>query len=252
MTTIQAKKGGFVPKFSVEDRRRTLSIRLAEIVSADKSMIKMHERTIENFESRGGGDVEYNEQRILRCQSQIEFLLERVATTERKISGVAMGESDAEISSSYCESRDLLRKKVENDKKRKILEAEQELNTYTEGSLYYKSEMSENRKERAMDRELKKFWSCVETLPPHIAKNIETTPCNRAYRWRGVLFYGKLPEQLPDMIFDKKDGGTLIREMTRTSDITYHKDQSKQKRVVASFRRQVRDGLSGPAIMTRC
>lgn len=251
MSSNTVTRKGFVPKVSLEERRRAFSSRLVESVRADKNMIKMHERTIENFETRGGADAEYNSQRIQKCQSQIEFLNDRVSETERKIAGVLVGESDAEIDAMYAATRETLVKKNEDAKRRKVQNLEQESASRSEGSTYFKMECSENSKERAMERERLKFWSCVETLPPHIARNIETTPCNRAYKWRGVLFYGKLPEQAPDMIFEKKDGGTLITEITPTSETVYFKDHTKNKQLVSRMRRQLRPNLCGPAVLTK-
>ena len=243
---------GFVPKVSIEERRRVFASRLAESVKADKSMIKMHERTIENFENRGGADVEYNTQRIQKCQSQIEFLLDRITATERKIAGVFVGESDHEIDAISRETRETAQKKAEEAKRKKAMDLERESVSHTEGNAYYKSERSENSKERAMDREYLKLLNCVETVPPHIARNIENTPCNRAYRWRGVLFYGKLPEQAPDMIFEKKDGVTYVTETTPTSEVIFYKDQNKAKHFISRSRRQLQAGLRGPAILTKC
>jgi hypothetical protein len=247
MQTTTTKKG-FTPKFSWEERRRQFANRIAEEIRNDNATIKMHKRTIENFETRGGGDKEYNECRIQKCESQIVYLIDKIATAQVKLDGVMAGNCDEEIEASYREIRDEIKKKDEDAKRKQALDLEQNAASRTDGNVFYKAERSENSKEKSMQNHLKKFIDVCETLPPHMARKIDTTPCNRGYKWRGVIFYGKLPEQLPDMIFEKRDGGTFIREITPTSQVVYFKDDAnKQKRNVSSVKRKLQPGLRGPA-----
>lgn len=252
MSNTTAMYKGFTPKVSIEELRRVFTSRLVESTKADSAMIKVHKRTIDNFETRGGADAEYNTLRIQKCESQIAFLEKRIEETERKITGVALGEYDQEIRAARNETVEASQKKAEEARRKKAVDLERENMTHNEGNAYYKSERSEQSKERAMEREFSKFQNCVETLPPHILRNIETTPSNRAYKWRGVLFYGKLPEQAPDMIFEKKDGVTFVTEITPTSEVTFYKDMNKVKHIVSRYRRQLQPGLRGPATLIKC
>ena len=207
----------------------------------------MHKRTIENFETRGGGDRDYNESRIQKCEGQIAYLLDKIATSQIKLDGVMAGNCDEEIESAYREIRNDNKKKEEDAKRKKALDVEQSSASRVDGNVFYKAERSEQSKEKSMQNHYKKFLDVCGTLPPHMARKIDTTPCNRGYKWRGVIFYGKLPEQLPDMIFEKRDGGTFIREITPTSEVVYFKDDNKQKRNVSSLKRKLQPGLQGPA-----
>ena len=247
MQTIAIATKGFIPKFSHEERRKQFANRLSEEIRNDNMMIKMHKRTIENFETRGGGDREYNECRIQKCQSQISYLLEKITSTQVKVDNVLAGNCDEEINESYREIENENKKKDEDAKRKKALDLEQTKSSHIDGNIFFKAERSENSKEKSMQNHYKKFLDVCESLPPHMAKKIDTTPCNRGHKWRGVIFYGKLPEQLPDMIFEKRDGGTLIREITSTSEVVYFKDDNKQKRVVSSKKRRLQVGLRGPA-----
>ena len=248
-TQTQTRKG-FVSRISIEDRRHTFSNRVLEGIKADRNMVKIHLKTIENFETHGGPDVEYTAQRIQRCQSQIEFLLQRIEQEEKKLVCITNGECDEEIMSSVNSMKDNMKKLSEDAFRKKTFEKERLDMSQVEGTAFYKSERSEQSKERAMERELTKYWSAVDTVPPHILKNIETTPCNRAYKWRGVLFYGKLPEQKPDMIFDKNRDGTYITETTPTSETIFFKDHNKNKSLIRKFKRNVHPRLARPAILT--
>ena len=246
-----ATKKGFISKFSLTDRRKTFANRIDEEIRNDNATIKMHTRTIENFETRGGGDAEYNICRIQKCQSQIEFLQEKIAIAEKKSAGVLLGHADAEISTEYGEMQSEMKRKNDEAKAKKAIEIEQSVAGRTDGDLFYKAERSEQSREKSMKNHYNKFLDVVDTLPAHISRNIENTPCNRGYKWRGVIFYGKLPEVLPDMIFEKRDGGTLITEITPKSYTVYFKDQNKQKHTVASAGRQLKPKFQGPATVIR-
>ena len=245
-----SSKKEFTSRVSMQERRRAYSIRVSEGIKADRAMIKMHEKTIENFESHGGSDVEYTAQRIHKCRSQIEYLLQKIEQDDKKLIRIGAGEFDEEIMGAVNTMKDSMRKHAEEAERKRVFEKERSEVLQVEGTAFYKSERSEQSTERAMEKELSKYWSAVETLPPHIAKNIETTPCNRAYKWRGVLFYGKLPEQKPDMVFDKNRDGTFITEVTPTIRTIFFKDNNKNKTIVSKFRRQVDPRLSRPAILT--
>lgn len=251
-TSITNTKKAFVSRVPIEERRRNYSLRVSEGIREKKAMIKMHEKTIENFESHGGPDVDYTAQRIQKCKGQIDELIGMIAEQERLLTDIACGGQDNAILQEISASRDNTQKRREEAHRKRITDLERDTATHSEGNTFFMSEKSEQSKERAMEREYNKFLSAVETLPPHIARNIETTPCNRAYRWRGVLFYGKLPEEQPDMIFEKQRDGTIIKEITPTSETVYFKDgTTKKKTTVASFRRNVDPRLSRPAIVSR-
>ena len=157
------------------------------------------------------------------------------------------GNSDQEIEEEYALIRNENKKKDEEASRKKALDLEQSNLSHADGNSFYKAERSEIGKEKSMQNHYKKFIDVCSTLPPHMARKIDTTPCNRGYKWRGVIFYGKLPEQLPDMIFEKRDGGTVITEITSTSQIVYFKDDNKQKRLVSSVKRKLKMGFQGPA-----
>jgi hypothetical protein len=250
MQTTTTTKKGFTAKFSWHERRKAFANRIAEEIRNDNATIKMHKRTIENFETRGGGDTDYNEARIQKCESQIAYLVDKIAKAELKLAGVMLGNSDQEIDAMYRETRNEIKKKEEEAKRKKAIDLEQSSASRADGDIFYKAERSENSKEKSMQNHYKKFVDVCENLPPHMVRKIDTTPSNRGYKWRGVIFYGKLAEQLPDMIFEKRDGGTFITETTPTSQVIYFKDETtKQKRVMSSVKRKLQQGLRGPAVV---
>ena len=56
------------------------------------------------------------------------------------------------------------------------------------------------------------YWSAVDSLPSYMQKNLNDMPNNKGYLWRGVTFYGALPEEVSDetIIFEKKYNKLLV------------------------------------------
>ena len=91
-----------------------------------------------------------------------------------------------------------------------------------------------------MEKDYKRFVDISESLPNHISRNLLTMPNNKAYRWRGCLFFGKLKDEPgPVVIFDKKAEGMFITEITSTSQVTWLKKHDYPKKLVSSVKRQI-------------
>lgn len=232
-------------------RRKRLINSLATDISEMKRSILSNETSIANFQTRGSGDAEYNSIRIENSTKNIEDLRARIARAEQKIEQVDAGVFDFEIEKEVKRQKVAAAEKAAND----LLIAESDNACKEAGKkqskAFYEIERSSKYNERTLEKEVAKFWDVVDTLPPNIAKNIETTPCNRCYKYRGVCFYGKRPEQKPDMIFQKTHDGTLITEITDFSVTTYIKPfNGANKTLVSKYRRDLTANLSAPAKMT--
>ena len=75
----------------------------------------------------------------------------------------------------------------------------------------------------AIRRGYNHWWFAIDTLPPYMKKNLQEMPNNKGYRWKGVTFYGYLPEikDQSTIIFEKVQGELIIHE--HAIDGTYSK-----------------------------
>ena len=232
-------------------RKRYIATTNSEIADMKRSIL-VNKTSIANFQTRGSGDAEYNSVRIENASKNIDELLLQIARAEQKIINIEAGALDGEIQKECKRVKDALAKKVEADK----LLAESEIASKAAGKVqskaFYEIERNAKYTERTLEKELAKYWDSLATLPPNILKNIETTPSNRCYKHRGVCFYGKRPEQKPDMIFQKTPEGTVITEVTDTYIATFLKPfNGGNKMLINKSSRRINPGLTAPAILTK-
>ena len=233
-------------------RRKQMMSSVAKDISDMKRSILVNETSISNFQTRGSGDVEYNAIRIENAMKNIEELRAQIARAEQKIVRIDAGLLDGEIQSEVQRNKEFTTQRAEKAK----LIADSDNACKEAGKIrskaFFEIERSAKYTDKTVAKELEKYWDAFATLSPNILKNIETTPCNRCYRYRGVCFYGKRPEQKPDMVFQKTHDGTLIEELTDEYITTYLKPfNGGNKTLVSKYRREITPGLSGPAKLTR-
>ena len=243
-----------VEKLSGEklSRRRTtmISTLKSDIAEMERTILS-NKNSISNFSSRGSGDAVYNASRIENATKKIEELSTQILTLEQKIHNVKEGFCDGEIQIDFEKDKEFLMQQTEKSKI--FLESESVAKEAgkVRSKAFYQIERNSAYNDRAVEKELSKYWDAIASLPPNIVKNIETTPSNRCYRHRGVCFYGKRPEQKPDMVFQKTHGGTLITEITDTMITTFLKPfNGGNKTLVSKFSRELSDGLCNPAKKT--
>ena len=252
MSTTQVEILVKVVATTMINRRKQLISAVAKDISEMKRAISVNETSISNFQTRGSGDAEYNAIRIENGLKNIEELRSQISLAEHKIVRIDEGLLDGEIQNEVQRNKEFTTQRVEKAK----LIAESDNACKEIGKMrskaFFEIERSAKYSEKTVGKELNKYWDALETLPPNILKNIETTPCNRCYRYRGVCFYGKRPEQKPDMVFQKTHDGTLIEELTDEYITTYLKPfNGANKTLVSKYRRETTPNLSGPAKLTR-
>ena len=69
--------------------------------------------------------------------------------------------------------------------------------------------------ENAIKHGYRYYTRVVDELPSYMAKNLQEMPNNKGYYWRGVTFYGELPQEsetCDTIIFEKKNNKLLIHQ----------------------------------------
>ena len=250
MTTVP-EKSEMKGELMLVRRKRymtTISTEIAEM----KRAIVANQSSISNFQNRGSGDSEYNAIRIENSTKNIEDLRLQISRAEQKIVRIEEGLLDGEIQQDVQRAKDLVLKKSEQAKL--VIESDNACKEIgkKQSKAFFEIERSSKYSERTLEKELSKYWDAYNTLPPNILKNIETTPCNRGYRYRGVCFYGKRQEQKPDMMFQKTHEGTVIEEITDTTITKYLKPfNGSNKSLISKYRRETVTGFTAPAKLTK-
>ena len=178
---------------------------------------------------------EYVMNQITKLKNSIEEKNELLLKLNEDVKNVLTGCLDEDIEKEYKISeikikqqrsvRDKQLEEKNNDKKETIKISQK----------YWQSVLNENRSQKQNERDYnygkKYFYKVLDTLPSYIIKNLSEMPNNKGYIWRGIHFYGDLPEEKgPRVMFEKKSGG--IYEHTNDDYKIYEKDGKNRKQLV--------------------
>jgi hypothetical protein len=227
------------------EKRKYFESKLKEQIREASLKVKRFEITITNLSGSVGRDFEWIANQKELCKKRIDEVNGDIAKLRTKLNGVMTGECDAEIDAMYKVNADHLTEAEEKKAKREFLSIEREEARRSLGSAYGKSEYQAMRNEqylqRTMDREHLRIADIVSQLPEYISRSLDNMPNNKGYRWRGIIFYGKQPDEnnSTTVVFEKKPDGTIIQECTSTSYTEWFKPKEGQKNLIQSHKRKV-------------
>ena len=133
------------------------------------------------------------------------------------------------------------RRKEKEDSDRESKEKKSVSKEYWKGIV---NSSNDNRQEqRDMRYAYKYFNNVCDSLPDYMKKNLPEMPNNKGYIWRGVYFYGYLPERPgPCVMFEKKKGGILvIHEYIENEYRRYEKMGKERKKLVHKEPRKIKN-----------
>lgn len=88
------------------------------------------------------------------------------------------------------------------------------------------------------------YQNVKNTIPEYMIKKIKNTPNNKGYIWKGIWFFGELPEEKgkPIVFFDKQRDGTLIiHEFSERNYKIWHKKENQDRTLFMNkIRKQVK------------
>ena len=233
-------------KYKMEERRIARKNKIIIDIRDAELFINRSKETIQRIKSSKMGEV-YVKNQIDKLNCSIEeknVLLEQL---NKDLRGVLCGSLDGEIEEEYKKSAINIKKhtasKDKIEKEKKIEKKE----TCDASKKYWKGIVNEARNQRQIERDsdygYKYFVKVCSELPPYMIKNLAEMPNNKGYIWRGVNFYGDLPEEPgPQIIFEKKGNVLMIHEYR-----LYQKDGSNKKQLL--HKQQRKNKFTGTSLM---
>lgn len=90
----------------------------------------------------------------------------------------------------------------------------------------------------------KYFNSVDDTLPEYMRRNLKTMPNNKGYIWRGVWYFGLLPDETgqPLVMFEKLKGVLRIHEIYSYEHRIYEKTD-KGKKLISTKQKFIKKGM---------
>lgn len=214
-------------------------IKLTEIT------ILRSEETIKRLKNQKADEFVINQ--VAKLKNLIEEKTEYLEKIQNDLIDIEAGEFDEEISKEYLEQQkkhEKREKEVEKSKSAKDIESQR---TKDISKLYMKNVIAEARANRQSEKDMnyaqKYFFKVEDQLPEYMKRNLSDMPNNKGYYWRGIYFYGDLPEERgPTIIFEKQKGTLLvIHEYTPTDYKRYEKNGKDRKVLVYSEKKIKKD-----------
>lgn len=234
----------------MEVRRRLRKNKIINDIRDTKILLQRSEDTIKRVRNSQMGEV-YVKNQIFKLKKYIEEKNVVLEYLQIDLDGVENGILDVEINKEYKDTQKktqvLLKENAKNSAiKKKEKEGKKEIsNEYWQGII--SESRSHRQKERDVNYACKYYNKVVDTLPSYMKSNLAEMPNNKGYIWRGVHFYGNLPEQTgPRVMFEKQRGGILvIHEYTDIEYRKYEKQGKNRKQLVhKSLKKVIKSGTS--------
>lgn len=197
--------------------------------------------------------VEFIKKQIDKLKTSINEKEERLSVLNDKIVIVDKGGLDNEINMEYINNENR-KKKLDQDReiiakenKKDKQEKKEKCKNYWDGIIG--AARSERQKERDMKYAQSYFERTCDSLPKYMKRNLADMPNNKGYIWKGVNFYGDLPEESgPCVLFEKRKGGILIiHEYTDKEYKMFEKNGKERKKLLEKYDRKKKQ--SGVNIM---
>jgi len=225
----------------IRRRLKANSIKL-EINECEK-FIERSKETIGRLKLTNLG-MEFIKKQIDKLKTSISEKEERLSVLNNQIVIVYKGGLDNEINMEYIKNEN---KKKKLERTREIISKEQkkEKQEKREKSKKYWDGIigavkSERQREKDMRYAQSYFERTCDNLPEYMKRNLADMPNNKGYIWKGIYFYGYLPEESgPRVLFEKRKGGLLIiHEYTDKEYKIFEKNGKERKRLLEKHDRK--------------
>lgn len=221
----------------MEARRRVRKNKILNDIRTSEVFVTRSNETIKRIRSSQMGEV-YVKSQMEKLKTAIDEKNMLIDSLKEELLNIDSGNLDANIEKEYkmtemkLEKQSVAKAKIKEEKKIEKKEKSEKSHTYMQGII------NESRGHRQIERDVnyayKYYYNVIDSLPSYISKNILEMPNNKGYIWRGMHFYGDLPEEHgPRVMFDKKRGGVLvIHEYTDTEYRLYEKEGKNRKQLI--------------------
>lgn len=234
----------------IRRRLKANSIKL-EINDCQK-FIKRSKETIGRLKHTNLG-VEFTKNQIDKLKTSISEKEEILSVLNSKIVIVDKGGLDNEINMEHVKNEnrkkklDQYRETITKENQKKKQEKKDKCKKYWDGIVG--ATRSERQKEKDIRYAQSYFEKTCDNLPEYMKRNLADMPNNKGYIWKGIYFYGDLPEESgPRVLFEKRKGGLLIiHEYTDKEYKIFEKNGKERKRFLEKYDRKKKQ--SGVNIM---
>ena len=183
-----------------------------------QSYIKRKKETISRMRKNTPEMTNFIMKKISKIESEIYSHNEEIDELTNRIKQLQDGLLDDELLNVFKKNSNRQEEIALKKKEKKRLIDEDKKERKDRSQHFYTDQRDADRKFRRMKREYNKsnhyFNNVIDTLPDYMKANLKKMPNNRGYAWRGVYFYGDLPDEENGLsvITERKKGKNLSHE----------------------------------------
>jgi hypothetical protein len=177
---------------------------------------------------------------IKKMISQNETHEQDIISLQERLSSIKDGKRDDIIYEKNNTENDELDKKIKQTFKKKSEDKIKKEELSVISKEYYISSRKNDRQnkymKKSMGRSFKYYNRVIHSLPDYMKQNLDSMSNNKGYKFRDVIFYGKLPYEYdkPSVVFEKKGGILIIHEWKDGKYRVYHKKRNEYKKLCST------------------
>jgi hypothetical protein len=194
----------------MEERRRYYANKIQDEVRQLNVNTNRHNDTIERFLNCENRSV-FMDTKVTELREKVKEYEVQMKDKNGELRLIKSGNRDDEINAEQKEQQEVVDKKHQEYKRKKIEKIEYGKKCHEISKVYHKSlgtaNYLHNKKKGEMARTHRYYLKCADTIPSYIEKKLERMPENKGYVWRGIWLFGKLPynPRQPNVIFERKN-----------------------------------------------
>lgn len=232
----------------MEQRRRAERNKIDITIKDAIRYHKADEQTI--FRLKNLSETEYTVNQLEKLQEGLAGKKRTIQEMEQRLRDLALGKLDEEILADSQRTRDEIKAKEAENKRRHNAVTEEKKDRQDRSQKFWNQTVQNARQnrfdKRDADRSYRYFLKTCGSIPDYMRKNLADMPNNKGYIWKGIYCYGeRLSERgKPTVLFEKQRGGVLrINEWSNTEYKIYDKEGKNRKILVSkTIRRKPTSG----------
>ena len=196
-------------------------------------------------------DIVFIENSVNKINEKIVEKNNRKKDLEKELVDLESGVLDDKIQDEYKKNKIAVNIKNDEIQKKKTIIAVQKADDVERSKVQQQHSREINNSIKQGNRDVKyyerKFFSCIESLPPYIDRNLCEMQNNKGYLWKGIIFFGKLrvnskeseSESQELMVFDKQNKDLLIIHEWTKNEYSVYKKIGKNPKTIMSKKARV-------------
>jgi len=179
----------------------------------------------------------YRKTNIENIQKEIQEKKDEKKVLINRLKKVEEGILDTDLQKEYDINKKITELQKRNQLNRKRTEMETKKREQEKYNSIVTDDIEEKKNLKQLSYEIKKsyyhFCQASNSLPEQLQKNLEKMPSNKGYKFKNIIFFGKLPPvEESNIIFERIDKNTLHIHKWEKDFVYLYEKKGKDKKIL--------------------